>query len=104
MRSLDETNRLVQQWALDRKITVNGNSTTQVAKLFEECGELAAGILKHKPEMILDSIGDALVVLSGIATLEGLTLEECFEYAYEEIKDRKGYLDENGNFIKEEDR
>lgn len=100
---LDQTESKVVKWALDRKITINGNSVTQVAKLLEESGELAAGILKHRPEMIKDAIGDAMVVLSGIARLEGMTLAECYDHAYNEIKDRRGYLDTNGNFIKEAD-
>jgi len=103
MKTLDETNELVRVWAYERKITINGNPVTQLGKLFEEGGELASGILKHKKDLIKDSVGDMLVVLSGICELEGLTMRECYEAAYEEIKDRKGYLDSNGNFIKESD-
>jgi NTP pyrophosphatase (non-canonical NTP hydrolase) len=46
---------------------------------------------------------DAPRHLKVIAAAEGLTLEECWESAYNEIKDRKGYLNEFGNFIKEGD-
>jgi len=31
-------------------------------------------------------------------------MEECIECAYEEIKDRKGHLNENGIFIKDEEK
>lgn len=103
MYSLEKTNALVGQWATDRGITINGNSITQLAKLLEEAGELASGILKHRPDEVRDSIGDCLVCLRSIATLEGFTLEECYAFAYDEIKDRKGYLDKNGNFLKEAD-
>lgn len=39
--------------------------------------------------------------LTHLAKHYNLTLQECWTYAYEEIKDRKGYLNELGNFIKE---
>jgi hypothetical protein len=32
------------------------------------------------------------------------TLEHCLEVAYDDIKDRKGYLNKAGVFIKEGDR
>lgn len=41
--------------------------------------------------------------LKAIAQLNSLTLTECWESAYNEIKDRKGYLNEHGNFVKEGD-
>nr|DAD70589.1 MAG TPA: NTP-PPase-like protein [Siphoviridae sp. ctvod4] len=39
--------------------------------------------------------------LNGIAHLEGTTLEECLNLAYNEIKDRKGKMI-NGKFVKDE--
>lgn len=39
--------------------------------------------------------------LSGIASHSGHTLKECLSHAWNEIKDRKGYLNEQGLFIKE---
>ena len=100
---LDTLTTLIKQWHEDRKITVNGNSVMQTVKLYEEGGELAAGIARKNKGLIKDSIGDMYVVLVAIATLEGFTMEECIEAAYEEIKDRKGYLSQQGNFIKEGD-
>jgi len=91
------------KWAEDRKITVNGNSTTQTLKLMSEMGELADAIIKHDHEEIKDGIGDCLVVLSIIAKLEGLSLEECWEAAWNDIKDRKGILLKNGTFVKTTD-
>ncbi len=40
--------------------------------------------------------------LEGIAATRHTNLEECWAIAYEDIKDRKGYLNEFWNFIKEE--
>ena len=44
------------------------------------------------------------VVLSGIAIMYDLTLTECKEHAWNEIKNRTGRLDpESGIFVKQED-
>ena len=91
----------IEQWHLDRKITVNGNSMTQTVKLGEEFGELCSGIVRQDKELITDSIGDCVVVLSAIAKLEGFILMDCIESSYNEIKDRTGTLNENGNWIKD---
>ncbi len=98
-------NELVQKisdWHKARKITINGNSNTQTIKLGEEYGELCSGIVRGDKDLIKDSIGDMIVVLIAVAELEGLSLEECIVGAYDEIKDRRGYLSEDGVFIKEE--
>ena len=39
--------------------------------------------------------------LNHLAKLNGLTFEECCEAAWNEIKDRKGFLSPNGAFVKE---
>jgi hypothetical protein len=44
---------------------------------------------------------DALANFGGIANEHDLTLQECLDHAYAEIKDRRGYLNEQGVFIKE---
>ena len=93
----------VKQWHKDRKITINGNSLTQTVKLGEEYGELCSGIVRDNKEVIADSIADMVVVLVAIAELEDLQLEQCFQDTWDEIKDRKGFLNEAGNFIREGD-
>ena len=93
----------ISKWHKDRLITVNSNSATQTIKLGEEYGELCAAIVRDNKPMVKDSIGDMVVVLVAIAELEGFTFDECVEAAYEEIKDRKGKLLANGNFVKEGD-
>ena len=45
---------------------------------------------------------DAFNQLSGIASKNGLTLYQCVQHSYNQIKDRKGYLNEKGVFVKEE--
>ena len=94
----------ILEWHHSRLITVNGNSEAQLLKLMEEFGELCAAVVRDDRGMIVDSLGDMYVVMVAIAQLEGTTMEECIECAYEEIKDRKGRLNENGIFIKDEEK
>ena len=99
---METLTKQISDWHRDRKITLNGNSNTQTIKLGEEYGELCSGIVRGDKDLIKDSIGDMIVVLVAIAELENMTLEECVKSSYDEIKDRKGYLSEDGIFIKEE--
>jgi len=90
----------IRIWADEKGIYDKGNSHTQYVKLMEEAGELASALLrKDKPE-IIDAIGDIVVVLTNLAVLEGLKIENCVEDAYGVIKDRKGKMT-NGTFVKE---
>ena len=65
-------------------------------------GELCDAIIKHDRAGIVDGIGDVLVVLLIVADMKGLDLVSCLESAYNEIKDRKGYLNSDGVFVKQE--
>jgi NTP pyrophosphatase (non-canonical NTP hydrolase) len=91
---------LIRQWADARGIYKSGDTKTQYVKLLEESGELARAILKNdKPEFI-DAIGDMVVVLTNLAALEGLKIEDCVTSAYSVIASRKGEMI-NGTFVKE---
>jgi NTP pyrophosphatase (non-canonical NTP hydrolase) len=91
---------LIRQWADERGIYRNGDTKTQYVKLLEESGELARAILKNdKPEFI-DAIGDMVVVLTNLAALEGLKIEDCVKSAYDVIASRKGSM-VNGTFVKQ---
>jgi NTP pyrophosphatase (non-canonical NTP hydrolase) len=91
---------LIRQWADDRGIYKNGDVKTQYTKLMEEAGELAKSILKNDKDEFVDAIGDMVVVLTNLAALEGLKIEDCVVSAYDVIKNRKGKM-ENGTFVKE---
>ena len=78
------------------------NTKTQFMKVTEELGELAEGINKDKPEQVKDSLGDVLVTLILLAEDLNLNLLDCLNFAWGEIKDRKGQV-KNGSFVKEED-
>lgn len=177
--SIENCVERVKGWSKERGILDNGKVETQITKFFEEFGEIATGISKNKPELIMDGIGDALVVLVNILELDkdkvtdGMTTAEiierglqlqvddvadveehlndakyphllyleaadlattffrselgivalswalhrlarlaiyyhlnirhCFSLAWHEIKDRKGYLNADGIFVKEAD-
>jgi NTP pyrophosphatase (non-canonical NTP hydrolase) len=91
---------LIRQWADERGIYRNGDAKTQFIKLQEETGELARAILKNNQEELIDAIGDAVVVLTNLAALEGLKIEDCVTSAYDVIKSRQGSMI-NGTFVKE---
>lgn len=99
--NLIELEEKIVQWSYERGILTNGKTTTQVLKLMSELGEMADNVAKGKD--ISDDIGDCLVVLTNIARLEGTTLVKCGNIAYNDIKDRKGFLNANGTFIKSTD-
>ena len=90
---------LIRQWAKERGIYDKGNSHTQYVKLMEEAGELAAALLNKDSYEIKDAIGDMVVVLTNLAALEGMQIENCIDSAYNEIANRTGTM-LNGTFVK----
>ena len=91
----------IREWADERGLYEKGDVKTQYCKLMEEAGEVGRAILKKDKEELYDGIGDMVVVLTNLAELGGTTIEECIMSAYDEIKDRKGKMD-NGTFKKDE--
>lgn len=101
MLNLDVLEELTIQWSEERGIIQNSTAQVQGLKLVSEMGELADNLAKGRD--CQDDIGDMLVVLTNIANMRGYTLAECWNIAYEDIKDRKGFLNSDGIFIKEGD-
>ena len=91
---------LIRKWAEDRGLYKGGDTKTQSLKLVEEVGEICRAILKDNHSDIEDGIGDAVVVLTNLAELQGTSIEACIDRAYNEIKDRTGKMD-NGTFKKD---
>jgi len=91
----------VIRWAEARGIIANSDSKTQMLKAVSEMGELSDAIIKRDRPAIVDGIGDVLVCLIVVGALENVDLTKCLESAYKEIKDRKGYLNKNGVFVKD---
>ncbi|MCJ0969765.1 MazG-like family protein [Mammaliicoccus sciuri] len=92
----------VEQWSIDKGLD-KGNSFTQYAKSSEEMGEVAAALCRNDIDELRDGIGDVIVTLVILAQQNNMTLYECIEQAYGEIKDRTGVMSIDGSFIKSED-
>jgi NTP pyrophosphatase (non-canonical NTP hydrolase) len=90
---------LIREWANERGLYDGGDPKTQALKLVEEVGETCRAILKHDHDEVIDGIGDCVVVLTNLAELVGVSIEECIESAYNEIKNRKGKM-ANGTYVK----
>ena len=97
---MEELVKKVAQWHHDRNLIEGATDKDQFCKLIQEAGELSDNICKGKD--MSDDIGDMIVVLINIAERNNLTLEECLEKAWDDIKDRKGKM-VDGIFIKEGD-
>ena len=91
---------LIRDWAEERGLYDGGDPKTQTLKLMEEAGEICRAVLKNDREAIIDGIGDCVVVLTNLAELNNMSIEECIRYAYDEIKNRTGKMD-NGTFKKD---
>ena len=117
----------VIEWANAKDLIENGNSYAQYAKFLEEGTEILVamnkfeGLLKSAASLdvtdskqleeyrikdkaihneLVDGLGDTLVTLIILAAQYGLELENCLEYAYNEIKNRTGKT-VGGTFIKD---
>ena len=90
----------IRTWAFNRGIYKSGDTKTQLIKLYEEVGELSEAVLKSDNDEFIDAIGDAVVVLTNLAELGGVRIEDCIESAYNEIANRAGNM-VNGTFVKE---
>jgi NTP pyrophosphatase (non-canonical NTP hydrolase) len=100
MKLTNEFN-FIREWAKNKGIYDKGDKKTQFIKLQEEVGELAVSILKNKKLDFIDAIGDCIVVLTNLAALEGIKIEDCINSAYKEIANREGTMI-NGTFVKNE--
>ena len=98
---MNELVKNVEQWFIDKNLD-KGDSFRQLSKTTEELGEVASALNKNNITELKDGIGDVTVTLIGIALQNNLTLKECLDYAYNEIKYRTGKT-VNGVFVKESD-
>ena len=91
----------VVQWGEARGIVQNSTPAAQAKKTLEELDELYAAIASDDREAMADAYGDILVTLVMGCACADLDLVTCFKGAYNEIKDRKGFLNKEGIFVKE---
>ena len=89
----------IRKWAKERGIYKMGDANTQFVKLLEEVGELAEALLKDDYVAKKDAIGDIIVVLTNLSRMIGYNVEDCIDFAYEQIKNRQGEMI-NGTFVK----
>lgn len=91
----------VEYWSMEKNLH-QADSSKQFLKVTEEVGEVASALARGNREGLKDGIGDVVVTLIILAQQNGLSIEECLQCAYNEIKDRKGRMVE-GIWIKESD-
>lgn len=87
-------------WHYDRNLIDGSTDKDQTLKLLQELGELSDSVCKGKD--VVDDLGDMMVVMLNIMERNKLSLEDCLQKAYNDIKDRKGKMI-NGVFVKEQD-
>lgn len=98
--NLTELTEKVAQWGWDTDILKYSDPKSQALKTVSEVGEFADNVAKGRD--CKDDIGDIIVTLIMQAELQGTTIRDCLELAYNEIAKRKGKM-VNGVFIKEGD-
>jgi NTP pyrophosphatase (non-canonical NTP hydrolase) len=99
--SYSEIEMKVVQWGEARGIVQNATALSQAIKTLEEVTELFDAINKKNLDEAKDAVGDIVVTLIMVCAVLDIDLVECLAGAYNEIKDRKGYLTPEGIFVKE---
>jgi len=99
--SYAEVEMKVVQWSEARKIIPNSTALAQSVKAVEEIHELVKALEDDNMEEAIDAVGDTVVCLINVCALMDVNLVDCLKAAYNEIKDRKGYLGTDGIFVKE---
>ena len=98
--SFAKTEMDVIVWGTARGIVQNSTPFAQALKTKEELEELFDAISKGDREEMADAYGDILVTLVMGCACADLDLLTCFQGAYNEIKDRSGFLNKDGIFVK----
>lgn len=91
----------VIRWAEARKIIPNSTPLAQWKKGMEEMQELKDALDTDDMDALSDAVGDVMVCLINLCALADLDVVSCLEGAYNEIKDRKGYMNAEGIFVKQ---
>lgn len=91
----------VIRWSEARKIIPNSTPKAQSIKACEEINELVDALHENNKAEAIDAVGDTIVCLINVCALLDVNLTDCLEAAYEQIKDRKGYMNEEGIFVKQ---
>jgi NTP pyrophosphatase (non-canonical NTP hydrolase) len=95
-----ELTQKIVNWAEEKGIFMRSNNKAQFIKLIEEVGELSSAIQKDDIEQIEDGIGDCVVVLTILAEMYDLSIDNCVQSAYDVIAKRSGKM-VDGIFVKD---
>lgn len=111
-----ELEKNVIQWAAEKGILEKATPLAQCEKTIEEVDELFEALqaqekglseyenskskIVNTKEEIIDGIGDSIVTLIIQAKMQGVTLTECLDEAYNVIKNRNGKMI-SGKFVKD---
>lgn len=98
--SYSEYEMKVVQWGEARGIVQNGKPMGQAIKTLEEVTELIDALHRDDLDDIKDAVGDVVVTLIMVCATKDIDLTSCLALAYEQIKDRRGYLRPDGVFVK----
>jgi len=101
MSSYAEIEMKVVQRSEARKIIPNSTPFAQSIKAVEEINELVDALRDGNKIDAIDAVGDTVVCLINVCALLDVNLTDCLEAAYLQIKDRRGYMNDEGIFVKE---
>jgi uncharacterized protein YabN with tetrapyrrole methylase and pyrophosphatase domain len=88
----------IVEWHKARNLIKGSSDHQQFEKLLEEVEELRLNIMNSQD--ISDDVGDIIVVLINLCERNQLSLSECMNVAYNDIKHRKGKM-VDGIFVKD---
>lgn len=88
----------IVEWHKARNLIEGSSDHQQFEKLLEEVEELRLNIMNSQD--ISDDVGDIIVVLINLCARNGLTLTDCMNVAYNDIKYRTGKM-VDGIFVKD---
>ena len=101
IRTFEELEQLVSQWATLKGIYAQGTPLAQADKTLEEAQEIRDAIVDNDQDEIADGIGDTLVTLIIQARMQNMDILECLSGAYDIISKRTGKM-VSGQFVKDE--
>ncbi len=101
MSSYAELELKVLRWSEQRRIIPNSTAFAQSMKAVEEINELVDALRDDNKVDAIDAVGDTVVCLINVCALLDVNLTDCLEAAYLQIKDRRGYMNQEGLFVKE---
>lgn len=87
---MDHNIKLVTHWGIDRGLVKqnNDNQRSQFIKGVEEGGEIFEAIVKRDKELLVDAIGDRLVVLTLECVIAGLNPRHYIRHIRDDVYSR----------------